>query len=605
MTQEIQTQSSGSLENYFELYEKSVQSRNAFWQQVAGELEWDEFPEQIVTEDFGKGKFTWFADGTLTPFNNIFSPERSQKTAIIDRISGETLSYEELAERVRHIASCLEREKVTIDDRVLLIQPVCLESLTLFLACVCLGAVPVPVPELYSTHLINEIIADCKPRMIFVSNTVKNISEIEAWCTTTGLTCLGPFSNSDNEKCLNSRNFFGQEIRELVTPASLSGEHTLYLLYAHSSAGNLKGFAFKAGGYLVQINNSFKTVAVPDGHTVLSSFGLYLPAGLAYGFLGPLLNGKAIMINPDTLDIRSLPVEEDLILLTSPPQLRVIKEQLKSEESEGHKTQKKIAQIISTKSVLSPSLAKYISKRLLNSPSLLTNLLIQSQSGAALIHSLPHDTLNAPGSLGAPALGVDFTVLTDNDQKCQTNESGQIVVKGSWPAMAREILGRPGRFKDLYFSKISNCYNTNDGGRVDAKGLFWFMGRLDDLVSVSEYNVSSAEIESLLHASGLIREVVVVVNDTKELIAFVVPSPSLSGEKAESYISDKINEFITDQMGQFACPKKIHVILELPRTRTGKLARSVLRKIASKAVIDKKSELGHISNPEIVEGLLD
>lgn len=630
MTTVMQQKPPDALARYFNRYENSIKNKELFWKEAAAALSWNQFPEVICKESGEQELASWFSDGTITPTDTIFKTDRYHQPAIVDGASGRSFSYQELFEKVCRAAQALNDRGMKKGDHILIINPSCFEAMVMMLAAAALGAVSVPVPDSYSESLLHEIINDCLPQGIFISGKRITQGFLEAMCHKEEYIVIQASDRPHPDSSATDFNAFlnGGE-GSGYTPEPLSAEDPLFLVYSHSSSGNLKGLIYRVGGYLVQLNTTFHSIITPESQAVLSSFSLTSSVGLGYGFWGPLLAGKTVIVSEgkglglkkDILKIHDKSILEKTVLLTNPEHLRQFKVELEeAEESDDPEEGKKqeaveeesisptgvgrFAQIISSGAPIPPSLARYIAKHLLEKEWLLTNMWIQSQSGTSVIHSIPNESLNIPGALGLPALGVEFEIMTDMGQHCRINESGQIMISGAWPSMPGGIWGRDSLFKTLYFTRIPGYFSTNDAGRIDAAGFFWFMGRLDDMIRISEHSISTSDIESLIFSSDLVSNAAVVGNRNNELTVFVVPlSPCETSEERE-LIAEKVKTYLREKIGDFACPEEIHVTQELPRTRSGKLARNLLRRIAARELLEEKDDIGYITNPDAVNKLL-
>lgn len=211
----------------------------------------------------------------------------------------------------------------------------------------------------------------------------------------------------------------------------------------------------------------------------------------------------------------------------------------------------------------------------------MVNLWVQSKSGIALLNSYPTPELNRPGTLGFGALGVEPIIINDFGEPCKTNISGNLVFSQSWPAMPMATPGTTEHFKKTYFSKFQGYFFTYDGVRSDKDGFFWFMGRLDDSIKVKGQSLGASLIEGVLTSHPLVEEAAIISTQNKsgeDIVIFVVPRDKIQNEQK---CIDQIKDYITDKIGRFAVPKKIIITDQLPKTATGKLFRSVLRRIAA------------------------
>ncbi|HUT62351.1 MAG TPA: hypothetical protein VMZ04_00195, partial [Anaerolineae bacterium] len=231
---------------------------------------------------------------------------------------------------------------------------------------------------------------------------------------------------------------------------------------------------------------------------------------------------------------------------------------------------------------------------------------IQSESGAALINTYTTSALNRSGALGLPFLGIKPLIINHMGQICRPNESGQLVFDSSWPSMIRTIWGQSERFREHYFRRLPGYFITNDGVRVDNEGFFWFMGRLDDVIKVRGQSLATLEIETVLVTHPDISEaavVSVIIEESDNLIAFLAVEQRRFEQEQNSDFSlleSELTGYIVKRIGEFALPNRYVFVRDLPRTRTGKIVRRILRRIA-KGDITQDEDLSHIVNPDSVD----
>ena len=253
---------------------------------------------------------------------------------------------------------------------------------------------------------------------------------------------------------------------------------------------------------------------------------------------------------------------------------------------------------------LTPRLVKFAGESLATGPERVLNLWIQSESGVALINTFAFDKLNRPGSLGLPFLGIETRNINHQGQACRHNESGQLVFASSWPGMIRSIWGQNERFLELYLQRVKGYFNTNDGVRVDNDGFYWFMGRLDDVIKVRGQSLATSEIEAVLMSHPMISESAVVSiggEEGEEIIAYLVIEQT--EQNGYTSIESDLTGYIIQRVGEFAVPTRYIVTDELPRTRTGKVVRRLLRRIAT-GDIGADEDLSHVANPDAVKKLV-
>ena len=269
----------------------------------------------------------------------------------------------------------------------------------------------------------------------------------------------------------------------------------------------------------------------------------------------------------------------------------------------GMKSGQRFSVIACCGSPLPPRLVDFAAGVLVPGPEHLVNMWMQNKSGTALIQAYPSPELNRPGSLGFGAPGVTPLIMDDFGKPCKSNVSGNLVFKGSWPAMGRPSWGTQIHFQKTYLSRFEKHFETYDGLRKDTDGFFWFMGRLDDVIKVRGQTLGTAQIETAIASHPGINEVVIISTEGENmasLVAFVV----IHGETGdEADFIEGLKACIAEKIGRFAVPEKIVITDELPRTVTGKLVRRLLRRIASGKTCENE-DTGHLSNSQTVSELI-
>jgi acetyl-CoA synthetase len=294
-----------------------------------------------------------------------------------------------------------------------------------------------------------------------------------------------------------------------------------------------------------------------------------------------------------------------LMLLTTPLQLARWRKDL-GDLDVGHKL--RFSMVASSGDMLTPRLATFGGSSLVASEERLINLWSQSETGVPLIATYPYEGLNRKGALGLMTLGVDGQVLSDLGEPCRTNESGQLVFCRSWPAMIRGIWNQQDRFQEIYFQRVEGCYSTNDGMRQDREGFYWFMRRLDDVVKVRGSSVATSEVECAMLTHPDVKEAAVLGlagEGGDELVAFVsAEEERVSTGPDRERLEQEIHEYLRERVGEFFVPTRMYVSSQLPRTRSGKIVRRLLRRIATGDVAAGE-DLSHVANPRTVESLME
>lgn len=606
-----------NLEDYREKYRLCLEQRNGFWKNEADFIKWDSPFNTVVNEDFSAFSISWFGDGRLNGTVNAVDVNvekgKGSETAVVLYGSGGksvSLTYSELSIKSKTLASALKADGFKAGDRIALCIENSLESVIFMLACARIGVIYVPIPGRFTAEVISEIISDSGATMVVVSIDSKEQPKfIELLDRIEGIKVI----NTGSSVVKNARAFndFTKGFSEDISPVSFESEHPLFIIYANSAAGIPRGSVFATGGYLVEASSSFRHLFMYGGKKVpgaiLSTKSLSSAAGQCYGLWGPLLNGVCAVLTDESETEASVFIKSVIenfkspVMLTSPRILSTLKREL---DGKNLGLSGKFELVACCGDVLSPRLVYFAGDILTDGAEKVLNLWIQSESGVAIINTLPVSGLNRPGALGLPFYGIEPVVLNNLGEVCRPNESGQLIFLSSWPAMIRTIWGQPERFGELYFRRIPGNFSTNDGVRADNEGFFWFMGRLDDVIKLRGQSLATSEIETSLITHPEISEAAVVniggeENDT--LYAFLVRQ---GGDLEKTDILEaELAMLITKRIGEFAVPNKFIFTHELPRTRTGKIVRRILRRVAT-GDISIDEDLSHVANPESIKKLI-
>ncbi len=609
------------LQSYLRLLNESLEHRESFWKQQAGRISWDVPFDTVFHEDFNAAQISWFDGGTLSAYRNVFKPQGGESGGnnpslvyYAPDMAEQRFDKTELASRVNEVAAGLAARGIKAGDRVALYLHDCPETVFLILACSLIGVTYVPVPSGFTPEVAAEIINDCGAKLLLLAmdspSPTYHERAIALIRILTGVTVVTTGPAVDEHIPFSE---LADGTSPSVEPISVKAEHPLYILYANSATGIPRGSVFPTGGYLVQAAASYDCVFNSDRQgCVFTSFDLASSAGQAYGLWGPLLNGSTIIISSAGEEIGANLLSEILkknpstAFFTSP---RVVTSLKMGSDEDILDGTSRFSLVVSCGDVLTPRLVKFAAAALTTAPEQVINLWIQSESGVAVINTYSSLALNSPGALGLAFPGINPLVVNTMGEPCKPNESGQLVFTGSWPAMIRAIYGQEERYRELYFQREPGCFSTNDGVRMDDEGMFWFMGRLDDVIKVRGRSLATSEIEAILVAHEKIAEAVVVsvgLGEGWKLYAFLVLHEGMVDSASESSISafrKELSDYVTRRIGEFAVPDTFIITSELPRTRTGKIVRRLLRRVAT-GDISPEEDLSHVANPESIDKIM-
>jgi len=618
------TNTPSDIDHYRTLYADSINNREEFWRTRAELIKWDKAFETIVDEDFSAGTISWFSEGKLNACFNALDNHQENGAAGATALTcydsngvSRTYTYKELLAEVTALAGALTTKGLKNGDRVALYLPDSPESVFFMLACARLGILYVPIPAHYTTKVLHDILNNCKASMIVISPDERGDSYSERAVTLiemlNGIIVINTGKSTVEGAIAYSDLVSGSEEITRVDCESIEAEHPLFILYAGYAAGVPRGSVFATGGFIVHAVSSFNVLfQSADGASeklnIACCTNLASTAGQCYGLWGALISGNGVIItdagdNPSTALLRRILDEGPApALFTTPRRLAALKKELGTNPLSKDR---RFPLVACYGDILAPRFVVFAGNSLTTGTERVINMWIQSESGAALINTYANAGCNSPGTIGLPAFGIKPRVINNFGEICRANESGQLVFEDSWPGMIRTIWGQPERFFELYFQRNAGYFETNDGVRVDCNGFFWFMGRLDDVIKVRGQSIATSEIEAVILSHPAVAESAVISIDgeaDEEIIAYVVTEQS-SESNYEKLVVD-LTGYIERRIGEFAVPARFIFSEELPRTRTGKIVRRLLRRIAD-GTISSQEDLSHVANPHAVDKLIN
>src|SRR6478672_6857662 len=595
-----------SLEQYRRMYRESIKSPAKFWAREAGELSWQKRWKSVLK---WKAPFAqWFAGGKLNVSENcldrhLHGPTKNKVAILWEGEPGDkrALTFQQLHRDVCRFANVLKRNKIRKGDRVIIYMPAIPEAAIAMLACTRIGAVHSVVFGGFSADSIRDRIADCGAVAVITADggyrrgaivpLKKNVDDALRGETTVKRVIV--FRRAGNDVHIEEgRDVWWHRELEYVDancpPVALESEHPLYILYTSGSTGKPKGILHTTGGYLVQIYSTMKYVFdIRDDDIYWCTADIGWVTGHSYVVYGPLANGATTLMyegapNWPESD-RLWRIIEDYgvnVLYTAPTAIRAC---IRWGDQWPRKHDLSSLRLLgSVGEPINPEAWMWYKDKIGGGRCPIVDTWWQTETGGIMITPLPGATSTKPGSATRPMPGIAADVVHKDGTPCAPNEGGFLVIKRPWPSMLRTIFGDHERFTRTYFGEVEGCYFAGDGARKDEDGYFWVMGRVDDVINVAGHRLSTMEVESALVSHPKVAEAAVVgrPDDLKgqALVCFVTPR---SGVIADEPLAKELREHVVAQIGALARPEEIRFAEALPKTRSGKIMRRLLREVAS------------------------
>ena len=619
-----------NLEEYNKLYKYSVDNPEQFWSDVADSFIWKKKWSKVLDYDFSKPKFEWFVDGKLNITENCLDrhvENTPEKTAIIfepNNPEDKTLhiSYKELHSKVCSFANVLKNNNVTKGDRVCIYLPMVPELAVAVLACARIGAVHSVVFAGFSSIALAARINDASCKMVLTSDgsfrgnkTIDLKSIVDEAITNCDCVESVIVLNRINSGITLNKNekWWHDELNKVNDncPAEIvDSEDPLFILYTSGSTGKPKGMVHSCGGYMVYSSYSFKNVFnYNDGDIYWCTADIGWITGHSYIVYGPLLNGAT------TLMFEGVPSYPDFgrfwaicekykvnQFYTAPTAIRALAKHPIELVNKYNLDSLKVLGTVGEP--INEEAWDWYNNNVGKGKCPIVDTWWQTETGGIMITSLANVTEGKPTFATKPMMGIQPVLFDENSKEFnENNKNGILGIKFPWPSIARTIYGDHERYKNVYFSAYPGYYFPGDGAFRDDDGNYRITGRVDDVVIVSGHNLGTAPIEDAINMHDNVVESALVgyPHDIKgnALYAFVI----LKDESISQNIVKEINDLISKTIGPIAKPEKIQIVPGLPKTRSGKIMRRILRKIAS----GEKENFGDIStllNPEVVDQIL-
>ena len=618
---------------YEEKYKESIKNNEAFWAKEGKRIDWIKPYSKIKDVTYSKNKvdIKWFYDGTLNVSYNCIDrhlPTRANDTAIIfegdDPSVDKKITYQELKFEVCKLANGLKEIGVKKGDRVTIYMPMVPAAVYAMLACARIGAVHSIVFGGFSADSLSGRIQGCDSEYIITADQgVRGQKTIPLKQTTdealescpTIKKCIVLKHTGASVNMVEGRDVWYHDLVQNQStqcePEEMNAEDPLFILYTSGSTGKPKGVLHTTGGYLVYASMTHEYIFnYKKGDVYWCTADVGWVTGHSYIVYGPLANGAT------TLVFEGVPTYPDAgrfwdvvdkhkvnIFYTAPTALRSL---MREGDALVKRSSRKSLRILgSVGEPINPEAWLWYHKVVGDSRCPIVDTWWQTETGGILISAQPGAIDLKPGSATKPFYGVQPAVVDDKGKELKGACEGRLCMKDSWPGQMRTVYGDHQRFIDTYFSTVDGMYFTGDGCRRDKDGYYWITGRVDDVIIVSGHNLGTAEIESAFVAHPKVAEAAVVgyPHDIKGngLYCYVTLN---AGEAGSEELTKELKQWVRKNIGPLATPDLIHFTPGLPKTRSGKIMRRILRKVAE----NDYSNLGDTStlaDPSVVQSLVD
>jgi acetyl-CoA synthetase len=616
-----------SFEEYKKIYDASIKDPASFWAQKAEDLAWFKKWDSVYSWEPDNVICKWFEGGKLNASYNCLDrhlSSRGNRIAIFwegDNGDTESYTYAQLHTEVCKFANVLRKKGIKKGDRVAIYLPMIPQLVISMLACARIGAIHNVVFAGFSADSLRDRIHDSSCKMVITANVglrggkMVPLKENVDRALENSVETVIVYNRADaSVNMQKGRDFWWHEemssVSEECEPEAMDAEDPLFILYTSGSTGKPKGVLHTTGGYLLYVLLTFKWIfdyrdedtywcTADCGWVTGHSYTVYAP--LAAGATELMFEGVPDYPKPDRF-WELVEKYKVTIFYTAPTAIRAM-------EKSGDKWPKgrdlsSLRLLGTVGEPINPEAWLWYYNIIGNGRCPVVDTWWQTETGGILITPLPGATPLKPGSATFPFPGIEPVVLRADGKEADVNEGGQLVIKKPWPGMMRTVYGDHKRFKDKYFTTFPGLYQTEDGARKDEDGYYWIMGRLDDVIKVSGHRLGTMEIESSLVSHNAVAEAAVVgyPHEIKgeAIYAFVTLK---EGKIKSNELKAELIAHVRNSIGPIAKPEKLQFADALPKTRSGKIMRRILRKIASGAIHDL-GDITTLADPSVVDVLV-
>ncbi|WCE07810.1 acetate--CoA ligase [Pseudomonas sp. JBR1] len=617
---------------YRELYQRSVDQPERFWsEQASALLDWSRTWDEVHSGDMREGRTRWFSGGQLNVAYNCIDRHlaaRGDQTAIVwegdDPADSQTITYRQLHEHVCRLANVLKARGVKKGDRVCLYLPMIPEAAYAMLACARIGAVHSVVFGGFSPEALRDRILDSDCRVVITADEgvrggkrvplKANVDKALAKCPDVHTVVLVERTGAAVGRQEGRDLPYAQAVADVsancpVEP--MDAEDPLFILYTSGSTGKPKGVLHTTGGYLLGATLSFKYLFdYHEGQVFWCTADVGWVTGHSYIVYGPLANGATTLMfegvpsYPDASRLWQVVDKHQVnIFYTAPTALRAL---MREGDEPVQRTSRQSLQLLgSVGEPINPEAWEWYHRVVGEGRCPIVDTWWQTETGSILIAPPPGALALKPGSATLPFFGVQPVLLDEQGKEIDGPGSGVLAIKASWPSQIRTVYGDHQRLIDTYFSAYPGYYFTGDGARRDEDGYYWITGRVDDVLNVSGHRIGTAEVESVLTEHADVAEAAVVgcLHEVKgqAVYAFVTTK---GGVTPSDELKARLRQQVADEIGSFAKPEFLQWAPALPKTRSGKIMRRILRKIACDE-LDSLGDTSTLADPSVVDSLID
>jgi acetyl-CoA synthetase len=629
---DFKKQANIELKTYNSMYLESIENSDIFWSEQAKEfLNWQKSWNKVSSYDFSTGQASWFSEGKLNASVNCIDrhlPTKANQAAIIwegdNPEDSEIISYRKLSDHVNKLSNALRSRRVKKGDRVCIYMPMIPEALYAMLACARIGAIHSVVFGGFSPEALKDRIIDSDCHVVITADEgvrggkriplKANADKAMSQCPLVH-TCFVISHTKGKVDWVDKRDIWYHEaIKKETTyclPETMDAEDPLFILYTSGSTGKPKGVLHTTAGYLLQAAMSHKYVFdYKDNDIYWCTADVGWVTGHSYIVYGPLCNGATTLMfegvptYPDASRLWQIIDKHKVsIFYTAPTAIRSL---LAAGNDYVKRTSRKSLRLLGTVGEpINPEAWEWYYHVIGNSSCPIVDTWWQTETGAHMLTPLPgvHDM--KPGCATAPFFGIEPALVNNAGKLIDGPGEGNLVIRSSWPSQIRGVYGDMSRFRDTYFSAFPGYYFTGDGARRDKDGHYWITGRVDDVLNISGHRIGTAEIESalVLHADIAEAAVVGCPHDIKGQGIYVYVT-LMSNAKLTDALFSGLNDICKKEIGSFAKPDYVQLVTGLPKTRSGKIMRRILRKIAANE-LDSLGDTSTLADPSVVDDLIN